>query len=137
MENQAWRDAQTRKRSELIAALNVKALEKKTRDQGELSILLNVESLIRVESFEVFEASLESICTRYTQRGVYKLVADKLYPWFDHIKSFTGAISASTQANGFASLCWGALLLVVQVGYPKNLPIESCLMCHTSNYYVV
>ena len=133
MENQAWRDAQTRKRSELVAALNVNALGKKSRDQSQLSDLRDIESLAQVESFEVFEATLDSICTRYTERGIYKLLVDKLYPWFDHIKSFTNAISSSTQVNSYASLCWGALLIVIQVGYPKILPTESCLICYISN----
>lgn len=128
MDVQAWRDAQTRKRSELVAALNIDALKRKTQNQDELGILVNVEILAHVESFEVFEASLESICTRYTQRGVSELLMNKLYPWFDHIRSFTGAISASTQANGYVSILWGALLIVIQVSTPTSLPTEGYFM---------
>ncbi|KAL8897325.1 MAG: hypothetical protein Q9207_007268 [Kuettlingeria erythrocarpa] len=111
-----WKDARARKQSALATALNREALRKRTKNQSGLGILLDVEIVTRMESFEAFEAHLNSTCQQFTQCGISKLVGDKLYPYFDHIKSFTNAISACTQAQGYASLCWGTLLIVIQCG---------------------
>ena len=134
MDDLAWRDAQARKQQQLVAAINVETLKHGNNGQNQLIALINAESIASFESFDVFEASLESICRGYTQRGIPRIINEKLYPWFDHLQSFTAAISASTQANSYASLCWGALLIVIQVSAPTKTEANARFRIETPHH---
>jgi hypothetical protein len=92
------------------------------------AILKNTESrnfghLVLVKDFKEFEASLTHICNKYAQKNVSKFISDKLAPHFDHIKSFTSAVSSSAQANVCAMLLWGALQVVIEVWSPFTSPV--------------
>ena len=114
MDVDLWREARKRKERELASALSASAL---TKNPGGQSALIDIENAFQMDNFDELEALLERTCNQYAQRKMSKLLIEKLYPLFDHIKSFTDSITASTQSNGYASLCWGALLAVIKVSY--------------------
>ena len=61
-----------------------------------------------------FHSSLATLLRRYSEDSVHKTIS-RIYPSLDHVKSFTQAITACTQANGAASLVWGAGLVLLEV----------------------
>ena len=61
-----------------------------------------------------FRASLATLIRRFSDESVNKTIS-RIYPSLDYVKSFTQAITACTQANGAASLVWGAGLILLEV----------------------
>ncbi len=76
--------------------------------------------ILSVGDLAQFRASLATLIRRYSEDNVHKTIS-RIYPSLDHVKSFTQAITACTQANGAASLVWGAGLVLLEVRpYPVN-----------------
>lgn len=70
--------------------------------------------VLSVGDLAQFRASLDTLLRRYADNSLYTTIS-RIYPSLDHIKSFTQAITACTQASGAASLVWGAGLVLLEV----------------------
>lgn len=70
--------------------------------------------ILSVGDLAQFHSSLATLMRRYSEDSVHKTIS-RIYPSLDHVKSFTQAITACTQANGAASLVWGAGLVLLEV----------------------
>ena len=70
--------------------------------------------VISVGDLAQFRASLATLLLRYSDHSLNATIS-RIYPSLDHIKSFTRAITACTQASGAASLVWGAGLVLLEV----------------------
>lgn len=71
-------------------------------------------NVISVGDLAQFRASLATLIRRYSDHSLNTTIS-RIYPSLDHVKSFTQAITACTQANGAASLVWGAGLVLLEV----------------------
>jgi hypothetical protein len=105
-----WERVVAEKRDELSAA--VRAIQRK---DPRLSTIFSFSEDSQLSSFEEFEQSLERLCTTYSERPVSRFVTEKVYPNLQTLQSFTDAISAATQSQSTASLCWGCILIVIKV----------------------
>ena len=74
----------------------------------------NATANLSVGDLAQFRASLATLIRRVSDGRVNKTIS-RIYPSLDHVKSFTQAITACTQANGAASLVWGAGLMLLEV----------------------
>lgn len=70
-----------------------------------------------------FRASLATLLRRYSDHSLNTTIS-RIYPSLDHIRSFTHAITACTQASGAASLVWGAGLVLLEVRPYFRYPIS-------------
>lgn len=70
--------------------------------------------ILSVGDLAQFRDSLDTLIRRYSENSVHKTISC-IYSSLDHVKSFTQAITACTQANGAASLVWGAGLVLLEV----------------------
>ena len=70
--------------------------------------------ILSVGDLAQFRDSLTTLIRRYSDDSVYRTIS-RIYPSLDHVKSFAQAITACTQANGAASLVWGAGLVLLEV----------------------
>lgn len=76
--------------------------------------------ILGVGNLNQFRASLDTILRRYKDHNLNTTIT-RIYPSLDHIRSFTHAITACTQASGAASLVWGAGLVLLEVRpYPHS-----------------
>ena len=81
----------------------------------------NGDKFFGVADVGQFQTSLEAICRAYSRKNFTKIIA-RIYPSIDHVRSFTQAITACTQASGIASLVWGAGLILLEVCLCPFLP---------------
>ena len=80
--------------------------------------------ILSVGDLAQFRASLATLIRRYSEDSLNKIIS-RIYPSLDHVKSFTQAITACTQANGAASLVWGAGLVLLEVRpYPGQFSLS-------------
>ena len=70
--------------------------------------------MLGVGDLAQFRASLDTLLRRYSDHSLNTTIT-RIYPSLDHIRSFTHAITACTQASGAASLVWGAGLVLLEV----------------------
>ena len=76
--------------------------------------------ILSVGNLVQFRASLDTLLRRYSDHTLNTTIT-RIYPSLDHIRSFTHAITACTQASGAASLVWGAGLVLLEVRpYPHS-----------------
>ena len=70
--------------------------------------------VLSVGDLAQFRVSLATLLRRYSDQSLITTIS-RIYPSLDHIRSFTHAITACTQASGAASLVWGAGLVLLEV----------------------
>lgn len=74
-----------------------------------------------MNNYEAFQKSLEYVLAKYSRKNVVKIVNDRLYPHFDHVRSFEKAVTTAAQGNTVTSLVWSASLAVIEVSLPLIL----------------
>jgi hypothetical protein len=109
---QLWTEIQDRKKLQLLEALRPIAKRQKAHD---LALVVNLEEASQLRSFGAFEAALEKICVQYANQGLPRMLQSKLYPHLNHLRSISDGLSTMAQTHIASAICWGGLLLVVQV----------------------
>lgn len=86
---------------------------------------IRIPASTNIHDFTQFEAFLDDLCKRYLAKGVTKLVNEKLAPHFDHMRSFTNAVSSATQGSAYAALAWAGLQTALEVRFHRS-PSITC-----------
>lgn len=117
---EAWQEDVKKKKDDLSLVFQRLGRKQRRSDQS-ATTLITIQEALDVQDFDVFEASVDRLCSHYENNGATKLFNRYLYPHFGHIKSFSQAIGQMTQDQDATSLCWGSILTVIQVSHLADM----------------
>ncbi len=98
----------------LVQETWMRIVKEKTRVLQDNADIGTHGNILSVGDLTQFRDSLTALIRRYSDDSVNRTIS-RIYPSLDHVKSFAQAITACTQANGAASLVWGAGFVLLEV----------------------
>lgn len=114
MEVGIWHEAASRKNAALTNAYI------RARKRSGWRLQHDTSGFFKLRSYGEFSTRLQELCTEYSEKGLARLVTEKLYPHMDHILKLSLGITSAVQSCPYAPICWGAFLLVIYVGIQRS-----------------